>query len=117
MRKTRRRSSRRNFNLNPNTVWGVLGIVGALGILGFVLSGVVISDNKSACGAADGNTYEANLMGCVADEKYAYDNILIIAGNTANTPKPELTKLSRRYLVNSLLKDAEANIKIYSAAK
>lgn len=117
MRKTRRRSSRRNFNLNPNTVWGVLGIVGALGVLGFVLSGVVISDNKSACGAADGNTYEANLMGCVADEKYAYDNILIIAGNTANTPKPELTKLSRRYLVNSLLKDAEANIKIYSAAK
>ncbi len=53
---------------------------------------------------------------CVADDDYAYDKIVMVVGNHANSPKPEVTKDMRNYLKHSMLQyNGKPDIAIQSA--
>ena len=90
------------------------GIVLAVLALATLLCSIVISDNIAECSSEELNL-GADLFGCTTDKKYVYDHLYFVTGNTANSPKPTLSKTVRRYIINSSVAK-NADIKIISAA-
>ena len=91
-----------------------------LAFLGTVAGAFVclaINDEASTCEKAGYGAYDDATGVCVIDGNYA-SNLVIAAGNTANSPKPEFIadkqSITYNYLKNSVAKGA--TIKIVSAA-
>jgi len=109
-RRKRTRGGRVNIPLILGLICGFVGICG----LAIILGSIVIGDNASICEKIN---LGGNLIGCQIDDKYSYDKIAIVTGNTKNTPIPELSKTASKYLTNSIVKNRDKlTIDIYSAS-
>lgn len=88
-----------------------------LGTVAGVFIGLAINDEVSTCEKAGYGAYNDATGTCDIDGNYA-NNLVIVAGNTANSPKPEFIadkqSVAYNYLKNSVAKGA--TIKIVSAA-
>lgn len=103
----RHRSSMSNCLKIGGTIAAIVAIVGALFITG-------AATTNSQCRAA-GFKGSAGIDSCRVDEKYTYDKIALVVGNTANSPIPKLSNELTKYLKNSLLNNPEIKITIFSA--
>lgn len=113
----RRRKTYHKRRVNKQALFLTIGGVAAFSVLVAALCGIVISDNDKECRAIE---LSGNLIGCSTNDKYTYDNLYFIIGNTANSPAPELSETVEKYIVNSIAKKASKSdtpdIKIYSAS-
>ena len=94
-----------------------LGIVaGALGFAGLAvgLGAMASSDNADYCEKI--GLKSGFIEGCKVDKELVYDKIVILAGNTANSPSPMLSDKHKEILHNSLYSDGDMKIELYSAA-
>lgn len=91
------------------------GVIGVAGIL-FGLGTLIASENNNDCEVIG---LKGSIGGCKVDDRYVYDRIVIITGNTANSPKPEISRTAEKYIYNSLFKNRKNEnfkINIYSAS-
>lgn len=91
----------------------LIGLGVAIALIAFLsaLGMIVISDNSTECKKIE---LDGGLFGCAINEKYAYDRIIMVVGNTANVPAPTLTKLTKRYITNSLVKNEDLELEVFS---
>ncbi len=101
-------------NLNKGLIFGCIG--GAVALFGIITLLVVTgrsgSDEKCRSIGLSGGDFFGN--SCEVDKNYASENIIIIAGNTKNSPVPTLSAEGQKIISNSILNGA--TIEIYSAA-
>ena len=93
----------------------IAGVV-ALATVGTVFAVLSINDEDATCRGAGYGAYDDATGTCKVEGEHA-DSVVIVAGNTANSPKPEFTNKNSwayQYLKNSIAKNA--TIKTVSVA-
>lgn len=93
----------------------ILGAVCGAGVLVAGMMAILAAGESGICAKNNFGPYDTVSGTCGVKNSYA-SNLIIVAGNTANTPAPNLEAktLAYEYLANSVAKNA--NIKIISAA-
>lgn len=111
---SKRRNHRRGMGFDTSLLLKIgAGVLVFAGILGALLGTGYASTNLECQSAGYGGA--ANMDTCRIDEKYAYDRIAVVVGDTANTPAPRLSDELVKYLKNSLLKNPDLKVDIISA--
>ena len=92
-------------------------IVVAVGLFMFLVS-LSGSEKRELCKKAGFDGAEFLADSCSVNDKYAYEKIAIVLGNTANTPKPTIEEEIKKYIINSLAKNIEdgVEVEIFSAS-
>lgn len=116
-RMSRRRKTYHKKRVNKQALFLTLGGVLSFIVLVVFLCGIVIGDNAKECGAIK---LGGNILGCSTAEKYTFDSLYFVIGNTSNSPSPEISETVEKYLVNSIVDKASKSdvpdIKLYSAS-
>lgn len=109
------RRKHKNKNLKKNILYVAGGILGVLLIL-VALTVTGRGDADRICRTLGFNG--ANLFGdaCSVNNKYAFDNVVIVTGNTQNSPKPIVTSEIKKILVNSIMINDGAKVSVYSVS-